>query len=167
MSWSLAQAVNSLGQAWVQAGAPVFGGMIARKDYDALDRLFFRLSGRALAIGSLAAVGAWGVVYLLNVVHHPLAARVLAPLPTGVFLGGMLLTLGSQCISVYLRAHKREPLFALNVVSCVAIGISAWLLGRTYGALGMALGFAAVMGVGVLPWSAWKWFVYRREWHAR
>jgi hypothetical protein len=56
-----------------------------------------------------------------------------------------------QCVAVYLRAHKRELLTPVGVVSGLLYGLAAWLLGQRFGAAGIAASYLAVTALVVLP----------------
>ena len=66
--------------------------------------------------------------------------------------------------SAYLRAHKREPVMVLSVVSSAAIALFAWSLGSTLGALGESLAYAGVY-LGVVVWETRILQAARRRWH--
>jgi hypothetical protein len=69
-------------------------------------------------------------------------------------------------MSVYLRAHKREPLMVLSVISGTLTAVAVVVLGKDYSADGVALGYLAVMAT-VTPFVALVWHRRRTEWHAR
>ena len=96
---------------------------------------------------------------------HPLAQRLLPPLPTGLFLLAAVLMQVGQCLVAYLRAHKREVVVVVGVVSSLAIGLLVWSLGSRYGPTGAAAGYLAVVAVFIIPYETALWFRYRAEWH--
>jgi hypothetical protein len=59
MSLSIATALNTLALAWINTKAPMFGLLIARGEFAALDRLFFRSLRQATIVAVLLAWGAW------------------------------------------------------------------------------------------------------------
>ncbi len=165
MTLALVGALGSIAMAWVQAKVPFFGTLIANKEYDVLDRRFFRISAISLMVISCGAAGLWMVVYLLNLLQHPIAQRLLPPLPTGLLLLAIGLMQISQCQSAYLRAHKREPIVMMSFVCSLAVGLLVWLLGSNFGPTGAAIGFLSVTAVMVLPWETVIWFRCRADWH--
>jgi hypothetical protein len=108
---------------------------------------------------------AWGLVYSLNVFHLPLAQRLLAPLPTGLLLLGVILFHVSQCESVYLRAHKREVLMLLSVTSSLLLGSLVWWLGSHLGPTAAASSYLFVAACYVIPFQTIAWFHLRTKWH--
>ncbi len=165
MTWQVIMALQGVALAWVHTKVPRFGTLIVKKEYAALDRFFFRTSSVSVAVISFGAIMLWLIVYLLSALHHPLAQRMLAPLPTGLFLLAAILMQISQCQSAYLRAHKREPLVVLSVVTSVAIGLLVWLLGGAYGPMGAAFSYLTVVAVFTIPYETALWFRCRAEWH--
>jgi O-antigen/teichoic acid export membrane protein len=67
-------------------------------------------------------------------------------------------------MSVYLRAHKKEPLVALSLISGALTAIAVVILGKHYSADGVALGYLIVMAT-VTPFVALIWRQRRAEWH--
>ena len=140
--------------------------LISKKDFGELDRIFSRLT--AISVAVLAAGGAafWCVVYLLHVFVPRLAERLLGPLPTALFLAAVVLHQLPQCQTLYIRAHKRDPLLLANIVSSTAIGLSVWLLGKgQLGPLGAAGGYLAVVALFTVPSWTIIWTRCRSAWH--
>lgn len=165
MTLALANAISAGASTWVFSRAPQFGIMIARREYGALDKLFVRVAIISFVVACVAAVGVWGAVHWLYAHGHPLAVRVLPPLPTGLFLFASVLMQIPFAQSVYLRAHKREPFLILSVIQAILTAVSIVVLGQRFGVLGIAFGNLAVIAFFVVPLSTVIWLQCRREWH--
>ncbi len=172
MTWTLITALEAAALAWVQTRVPLFGILIARRDYGELDRVFFRLTSISVCALSLFGIAAWGLVYGLYWADANLqwwifriAHRMLPPLPTAVFFLAVTLYQVPRCQDFYLRAHKREPLWLLNAISSVLVGVAVWLAGAALGPTGAAAGYAAVIALFILPVKTYVWMRCRREWH--
>lgn len=157
--------VQSVATAWLQTRAPRFGILIARREYAELDRLFLRVSCASTCLFVAGASALWVLVFGLNVIGHPLADRLLTPLPTGVFLLGALFHQASVCMAVYLRAHKQEPLALLSVVANITIGLLVWLAGSRYGPIGAAASYTGVYAVAATVITV-IWSRCRALWHS-
>jgi len=156
----------AFGTAWLSPKIPMFGMLIAQGSFQELDRLFWRVT-RIVFVSTIALAGAVFVLVCMLGLYWPLlAARVLPLTPTVLFLGAQILFVSSTPFSAYLRAHKREPLMAISVTTAILVGGSTVLLGKHYGAMGMAVGFLAV-NVLVYPVILLKWQRCRVIWHAR
>jgi O-antigen/teichoic acid export membrane protein len=164
MTWTLTTGLQAFAMAWLQPKIPLFGMLIAKKDYAALDRAFFRSSATALVITALGAAVLWSAVAGLYLIEHPLARRMLPPLPTGLFVLAVMLMQVASCQSAYLRAHKKEPLVVVSAVFGLAVGVLVWLLGSRSGALGAAIGYLCAVVLAVV-WETAIWLRYRAEWH--
>ena len=107
---------------------------------------------------------------LLNALNYGLAgrlaARVLPPLPVGLFLLAQVLYLATAPFATYLRAHKREPLMAVSVVFALAVGGSTLFFGRFYSVTEVAWGYLA-LNLIMLPVVLIIWSRRRAEWHGR
>jgi len=165
MTWNLAGVVSAVSAAWVMPRAPRFGMLIAQREYGRLDRLFWRLTAIVAVVASAGAGALWVLTWGLGALRHPLAARILPPLPAGLFLAGIVGTAVSLPFSVYLRAHKKEPLLAVSVASGAFICVSNLVLGKRFGATGMAAGYLAV-NLAAFPVILLIWRRCRKSWHA-
>jgi len=164
MTWSFVGALSAIGGAWLGPRVPQFGMMVAQKRYAEMDRLFWRLTIIVTSITILVAISIWLVVFGLNYYDHFLANRLLPPLPTALFLIAMTINTASFPMSIYMRAHKKEPLMFLSILVGPIIGLSVWLLGKHYSALGMAIGYLTIM-VLIFPIIFKIWCRFRTVWH--
>ena len=86
-------------------------------------------------------------------------------MPTVLLLSGTVLNSATMGISVYLRAHKREPLAPVYLLTALVVLASALVLGERFGSLGVAAGYLGSLAFIQLPLS---FIVFRRrraEWH--
>ena len=170
MTWSILTALQAGAFAWVQTRTPLFGVLIAKRDYRELDRVFFRVSWISGALLAVAGLSFCVFVVALNHVPAPLAAklaaRLLPPLPTVVFTAAVVLYHIPQCQAPYLFAHKRNPLLAISIVANTLIGVAVCVLGSKYGPLGAGLGLLTIVAVLIVPTATTIWNACRRKWHA-
>jgi O-antigen/teichoic acid export membrane protein len=164
MTWTLMNVMQMSAVAWVQTRAPRFGVLVAKKDFRELDRVYFRVTYVSLGILIAASVAFELLVVLLYQFDFRLAHRMLPPLPTAVFLLLSIVHHVPRCQHFYLRAHRREPFLAVNVISSTCIGILVWVFGSRYGALGAGLSYLAVIALFVLPYQTYLFYRCRREW---
>jgi hypothetical protein len=166
MTINAAGAVSGIATTWVATKAPVFGIYVARREYRALDRLMIRSSLMALGVAASGAVAVWGIVCVLNLLKHPLAARLLPPTATGLFMVADVLTRVVFAESVYLRAHKQEPFVAVFPVSAILVTASSWFFSRHFGVTAMGAGYLAAMALAVMPLATIITLRCRAAWHA-
>ncbi len=164
MTWSLYGALSSLGGAWLSPRVPQFGMMVAQKRYAEMDRLFWRLTIIVTSITILGATAIWLLVFGLNYYDSFLARRILPPLPTALFLMTAIIHTASLPMSTYMRAHKKEPLIFLSVLGGILIGLSTWLLGKHFSAIGMAVGYLTIYAM-IFPIIVFVWQRCRIRWH--
>ena len=164
MTWQIIGSLGPLAMAWISTKVPTWGILIAKKEYLELDRNFYKASGISILVIVFGALLILMIVYGLNYYQHPLAQRMLAPLPTLLFLLGAIGVQVSQCFSSYLRAHKKEPLMLLGVSVGLTAGLLVWILGSKYGPLGAGASFFLVILLS-LPIVFKIWKRCRYEWH--
>lgn len=165
MTWMMLFAVQSAALAWVQTRIPQFGILVARQEYRALDRLFARLCVISIAAVTLGGAALVGIVVVLDRLQVPLAERILPPAETAVFAAAIAVLQWSHCLAAYLRAHKRDPLWAANLLFYTASGAAAWYFSSRFGPLAAGLGYLGTILLINTPLQTGIWAVCRREWH--
>jgi hypothetical protein len=165
MSLGIAAAVTTLAMAWVQTKAPRFGQLIARREFAELDRLFFRVLSQVTGIAASMGLAIWLGVVALRAWRISWSDRFLGPVPLGFLLLACCAQVITYAFSVYLRAHKAEPLLACSIAVAVLTTISTYVLGRAFGAVGIAAGYLCVMATAGMMWATLVFFSKRRIWH--
>lgn len=165
MSLNIANSLSAFAFAWIYTKASPFGNMIARSEFAALDRMFFRTlaqSGAVLLGGEitfLCALSAAGR-YFPHLAARMLPIPFLALLLLTVFLNHIVLSEG-----VYLRAHKREPFLVLVIMMASLTGCSTLLLGREWGSAGILVGYFLWGGIFYISVGTYIFVTRRRAWH--
>jgi hypothetical protein len=151
--------------AWIQTKGAPFGRLIASREFRALDELFFRAVRQSFAVVVAGECSFLLVVAVLRRLHHPLADRVLDPLPLALLAGTAILNQVIFSEALYLRAHKEEPFLWPSVFGALATAAASYFLGRCCGATGMMLGnfFLTLPGIAL---GTWIFVTRRRLWHA-
>jgi hypothetical protein len=110
---------------------------------------------------SMTVVALSGLIWLFNLSGigwaQGLGARFLPPshlLVLGLGLGAIHIV---QCLALYIRAHKRDPLLGILVAGNTLIGLLVFGLGALYGPLAAGWGFTTVALTVTLPGVAWIW----------
>jgi len=164
MTWNIVGIIGSISNAWIAPKAPQFGMLIALKNYVVLDTLFWRLTKIVVLITLLLSLCCWLCIYIINILHYSIAERFLPVLPTVILLLAQALVTISMPFSTYLRAHKKEPLLLLSVMSGILTGLSTFIFGKYYAANGAAVGYLAVNLI-VIPLVVAVWYRSRKAWH--
>lgn len=164
MTLQVASVVQVMALVWVQTKVPLFGILVAKRDYVELDRVWWRACKLSFGFTLVGSLIIWLSVISLRGVDVELAKRMLGPLPTALFLVAYCLSQIVNYHAAYLRAHAREPFVVLGVVAGLLIGGSVFLFGRRYGPTGAAAAYAGVMALIVAPMSTVIWIRRRAEW---
>lgn len=164
MTWVAVKTVNSISSSWINPRGPLFGQMIARKNYPALDKSFRNLLGITIIISFTASVLLGFFIFIINYIDHPISERLLPFKISLLFLGGALIHSISSPFSLYLRAHKKEPLYYLSILFAILTGISSYLFGKEYGAIGIGYSYL-IINILVFPFTVFIWAKKKKEWH--
>lgn len=169
MTMTILTALQSATMAWIETRRPHFGTLIAKRDYVELDRLFFRLTRVSILLLSIALFGfALAVAWMGTRTHwlfDRLSGRMLPATTTLIFAGAFIAYQFVMCSGIYVRAHRRDPYLATTVASCATIALLQFVLGRSYGSLGLAIGYAVGILFVQLPLGTAIWWYARKRWH--
>lgn len=164
MSIAIANALMSIAMAWMNTKVPSFGGLVAKRDYVNLDRIFSLTLSRSLGVmvvgGGLLCI----INYVIHLKHVQLVERILDPLPFTLLILATTLNYVTYTQAAYLRAHKEEPFLVIGLISAALISALTFALGREYGATGIMSGYLAVCGIVGFGWGSAIFFSKRREW---
>jgi hypothetical protein len=167
LSLTLASALAGIALAWINTKSAIFGTLIAKREFEELDRRFFSCLWQSLGALVFGALIVWGATFALFQTGNPLRLRLLDPVSMALLLGAVVAMHIVLCEAMYLRAHKQEPLLVMSLVWGGLILLSSCTLGRHFGAMGMMLGYFVLnltVGVGSGTWI----FVQKRaQWHSQ
>ena len=163
---TLANVLVAISSNWVVTKAPRFGGLVARHQFKALDRTFFRSLLVSIVVACLGAAMGALLIYVLNLMGNPLSSRILPPLTATLFLMAGVVSSTLAGLAVYLRAHKKEPLVGVFFSASLVVVILTLFLGSRIGALGIAIGYLGVLVFYQLPVSIAIFQRCRRKWHS-
>lgn len=164
MTLQIISVAHLMAMAWVQTKVPQFGMLAASRNFVQLDRLWLRASSLSFGFAVLGSILVWIAVVLLEGLNTELAARILSPLPIGLFLIANTMQQITNYQAAYLRAYGREPFLAVGVLGGLFMGGLVFVLGSKYGPIGAALAFFMTICFVVVPSSTFIWLRRRREW---
>jgi O-antigen/teichoic acid export membrane protein len=177
MTWTALTTLQFSAIAWVSTRAPRLGTLVALHDFAELDRVFKRVAAVSFAILACAGAAFVACVLVLNAfatqpglgshlspsllqLAATLASRMLSPLPTALLTAGVVLSHIPMSLSIYVRAHKVDPLIWWTTLSNVVVGLLVWLLGSQFGPFGAACGYLATVALVSVPGN---WAIFRRH----
>ena len=165
LSLTVIGTVTSISLAWVTTKAAPFGTLVARRDFAALDRLFFPCLWQSWGLVAVGCASVWLLAVSLRMEHMAVGSRFLDPLPLGLLAATAVVNHGIIAQAIYLRSHKQEPFLAISIVMAVLVGASSLLVTNRFGALGMMTGYFFV-SLAMLAWATWLFGTKREQWHS-
>lgn len=165
MSLNIANALLSISVAWVSTKSPLFGSLVALREFKRLDQVFFRVLTQSTAVCITGCISVWLVVLCLNTKQVTFAHRILPPLPLALLLMCVPLNHIVNAEALYLRSHKQEKFLSLSVAVAICVTASTFLFGRPFGALGMVGGYLGINVTIGLGYGTYIFQKYRKLWH--
>jgi len=151
MSLSITGYLATLALAWTTTKTTPFGRMIARRDFQVLDRLFRHTLGQSFVVFSIMALGACGAVILLQGLAPGLAMRMVSPLLFAILVMASGANFVVQSLAILLRSFKKEPFLIQSLVVASLTLMMATLMATRWGNTGAALSYFAATAVIGLP----------------
>lgn len=166
MSMALINALMMVSLMACTAKAPQFGILVSKKDYSGLDDLSFRIGRTCVALYILGASVVYAGVYTLYSMKFSIAARLLPPGPTLIFLAAYPFLIAICVLMAYLRAHKKEPLFIVWLTTGISMLLMNYFVSGLWGPMGMAVGCFILLAFFAFPASTYVFLHCRSDWHA-
>jgi hypothetical protein len=149
---------------WIKTQVPNFGRLISLGRFSELERVWRTAAFRSAATYALLGIAVLTAVLVVANRRPGIAERVLPlDLIAAFLLAGIFMNV-AQSFTAYLRAHKKEPILVMSVVTSLLIGLSVWLFGRALGPAGAAWSYSANLLL-ILLWGGAIWRRCRQEWH--
>ena len=165
LSITVMNTLVSIALAWVTTKSSPFGTLIARRQFEELDQIFFRCFRQSLALIAAGAAAVWVADLMIAAGRCPIGSRVLPPLPMLLLGGAIVANHVTFSFAIYLRAHKQEPMVALSLTYAALMTVCSLLLGKWFGSTGMMAGYCVVAAVNAI--GATRLFMRKRtEWHS-
>lgn len=161
MSMSIAGYLGSIALAWMSTKVPTFGGLVASRDFERLDRLFFRTLRQSLPLLAALAMGCEGGIILLRHLLPHVASRMVDPAIFALLLVTVLSSFVVQSEGMYLRSFKCEPFLVQSMIVSGITVAACLLLARPWGNMGIAVSYLAGTGVvglisGTAIFHSWR-----------
>jgi hypothetical protein len=156
--------IGMFAQSWINTRAVDFGALVAGRRFDELDRVFRNTFVQSTGVVVFLSAGVLGGVELLRWFHHPMARRLLEPLPLAILLLATALNNIVIAEAAYLRAFKREPFVVIFLPVFILTTVGSLVVAHRFGAMGMAtvlLAAVTVVGVGC---GTVLFLARRRQW---
>jgi len=165
MTMAITNGLLTATTAWLNSQAPLYGRLIAQRDYGELNREFTRAVGSSFVVVVAAAVAVISVVAVLAARRHPISMRLLPPLPFALLMASTVINHLIFALAVYLRAHRREPLLIPSVAGALLTALTIYLTARSGNLVWVTGSYLALTALGGLVTLII--FISRsRSWHA-
>lgn len=156
--------IMAFSQNWITTKIPLWSKLIALKDYAGLDRIF-NTTMRQVSVVCLGLIAVMlAGIGMLRVLDLKLGDRFLDWLPMILMLIPLYVNQWVNGWATYLRCHKQEPFLLNSIVGGVLCCLSALVLGRAFGVIGLTAGYCAITVI----LSFWGHHIYvtcKRAWH--
>jgi hypothetical protein len=151
MALSITGYMTVLALAWTSTKSTPFGGMIARRAFEELDRLFRRTQRQSLAAFATIALGVCAGLAVLPFFAPRLAARLVSPQLFIVLVAAAGANCAIQSLATLLRSFKREPFLIQSLIASSLTLALASLTAPRWGSAGAAFSYLTATAGFALP----------------
>ncbi len=158
-------AIQSACASWLRTRAAMLGILVAKQDFQELNRVFYRVGKVALwvlciAMGSFCILN-WGLHWW----QLGIASRFLPPWETLCLAFGFLAITVMEFQLVYMHAHQRAPFLFIGIACAIASGLLIWWWGYWIGVTGACLAFLVINFLIKLPLFCYLFGTFCRDYH--
>jgi hypothetical protein len=164
MSLMVTTAIWLFAQSWINTRAVDFGALVASRDFETLDRTFRHVVVQSTVVVLALSTAVIAAAALLRRIGHPLAERLLSPLPLSLLTLATVLNHVVSAEATYLRAFKREPFVVIFPLIFAITTIGSLLVVHRYGATGMVTVLTVVVAIVGVGGGTALFAARRRQW---
>lgn len=169
MTIAVLNAILMFTLSWVTTKVPVFSGLIAKREFKQLDKLFNQTLLQSTVLNIISLVSFFSLIFMLRYFNITIGGkqfgdRFLPYLPMLFMMIPILLNHVLAAWATYLRCHKKEPMLVQSVVIGILCTLSTVLLGRNFGIIGITSGYMLITVLSFI----WTYFIFqtnKKEWH--
>jgi hypothetical protein len=137
MSHAVLSAISGLSLSWVATKSAPFGKLVAQKQFETLDSIFFPALWQSLAVQATGGGLFLCATIALQRFYPQLGMRLLPPLPLLLFVAAAIIYHVVNAEWIYLRAHKQEPLLGIALLAGCLIVLGSFIVVKPFGAVGL------------------------------
>lgn len=164
MTLSASNALLAVSLTWINSTMPEFGKLVAQRQWRTLDALFAKVQRQSFLVVVVGAVIGTAAIAVLQR-YLPMGSRFLPASHAAVLFAGVTVQVLVSGFASYLRAHKKEPLFLLSMVTGILQGAATWVFGMKFGSIGLVTSYFALTLLIALPVTFTVWKRCRTKWH--
>jgi len=165
MTMAIVTAAASLSQSVIDAKVPYFCGVIAARQWNELDRRFFRrgMVSILLFLATLAAGVIAILVFEMLGIHF--TSRIVSWPIFALFAGGALVNQVISLEAIYMRCHRREPMMWPSIIGGLIAAPATYILVVHFGGAGVGISYLGLSMFFGLPVATTILIVIRSRWH--
>lgn len=169
LSLTVLTTIFGVGFSWISTKVPAFSNLIALKKFNKLNEVFKN------ALIQSTFVILFGFFLFISILKYLIQNEIIFYdinfetrfLNTDLIL---ILSISILCnhiigsLAVYLRCHKKEPLFIQSIIFAILTTFSLLIFSKSYGVTGVVYSYSSLSLIGLI-WTTIIFNKKRNEWH--
>lgn len=165
MTWALVWSIGAVASCWINTKVSLFGILVSNKNWQDLDKLWFKSTLHTVIIAAIGFVFAFIVIVWLKHYYSSIGQRLLGYEEIIVLSLAMIVNQIIYCQNLYMRAHKKEPFLPIFVLNAVFTGIAIYVAGRYFSVLMVCVGYGFFLSLSMI-FTTMFFVSLRKSWHA-
>lgn len=157
--------VLTVSLSWINTKIPLLSSLVAKKDYEMLDDVFYKTMKQATSISFICLTILIGGVAFLKYEGFTVGNRFLPLLPLILLSITTFVNQFVAGLAIYLRCHKKEPFLIFSIVMGGLTAVSTLVFGKTYGVMGIVISYSALTVFVSLIWALYIFKTKKDTWH--
>ena len=161
MTMSVVNAMYGVSASWMQTKSPVFGKMIALKQWTELDSLFKTTLKQSLGVIGVGSMLVVAVIFTLQRLH-PVGVRFLPAGQVALLMASICCNVLISGLSIYMRAFRKEPMLGISLAWGLMTGLSTLVFSRV-SSFSVCAGYLVISFAFAVPATYFKWKKFKRD----
>lgn len=147
----LVRTIATIASSWTVTKLPLFGMLVARKEWTQLNAVWSRVTKTTLVVALLGSVGMMAAMELASHFYPRLADRYSGPAIAALLCGSMVCQCLISSCAYFLRAFKVEPYMKLSVTTALLSALLIPLFAYHWRVPGATMGYVLAVFATAVP----------------
>jgi O-antigen/teichoic acid export membrane protein len=147
----LVRMVSSIASSWSTTKLPLYGMLVARRNWKELNKVWKRVTIMTLTIATLGSFGMIIFIEIAAYFYPKLTSRYAGTGVAAILCLSMIIQSYTSSCAYYLRAFKEEPYMKLSVYNAILSAVLIPFLTYYWGMFGASIGYTMAMAIIAIP----------------
>lgn len=164
ISLAIVNGITSIAVSLIAPQFPRMGKLISTNNSENINNLFIKNLRLIILYSIISALTILFLIWNTDSINQEIKHKIIKPNELTILLIPVYLQILSLPFSSYLRAHKKEPLYFVSLLSGIFTLLAIFYGVREYSTLGVVIGYSIVSFIQ-FPIVIYIWFINKKKWY--